>query len=573
VEATLVRQTLGKPFFDLFSANLRESSAPPRSGFFAGLTDATGLCPCDPVTPAKGLNAEARRIRGGSLRKKQILIGFLAVLGFLACGTRAVPQLDPSGGRLAISSEPPAFPRELRGAWVATVANIDWPSARGLPAKVQQAEARELIAKAHALGLNALFLQVRPAADALYPSALEPWSEYLTGRQGQAPDPAYDPLAFWIDEAHRSGIELHAWFNPYRVKASVGAQPLADNQLARTHPEWVRSYGDQLWLDPGEAGAAAHVRGVILDVVRRYDLDGIHLDDYFYPYPIKDTDGQPVPFPDQPSWQAYQTAGGTLGRADWRRQNVDGFIERLYREVHQLKPQVRVGISPFGLGRPDRRPPGITGFSQFDELYANAELWLEQGWLDYLAPQLYWKIEAPGQPFQPLLAYWRGQNPQGRHVWPGLFTSRIGASEPWPASEITGEIALARDGAPSQGHVHFSMVALRKDYGGINGLLAAAYREPALVPASPWLAAAAPAAPAPVLSSGPDGVRVRTESRPWLLAVWARYGDRWRCFALPGGDGLLPARSEGKPLGRVWASAVGRTGLESPRVALPGVAP
>jgi hypothetical protein len=257
---------------------------------------------------------------------------------------------------------------------------------------------------------------------------------------------------------------------------------------------------------------------------------------------------------------------------------VNGFIERLAQAVHREKPQVRVGVSPFGLGQPDRRPAGITGFSQYDELYADAERWLEQGWVDYLVPQLYWKRDSAGQAFGPLLDYWRAQNPKGRHLWPGLYTSRIGLKEPWPAEEILGQIQLTRELGGSRGghqagnggHAHFSAVALRKDFGGLGAALAQLYGGPALVPATPWLGASAPAAPRVYLrreAAQPALLRVASDS-PGLLALWARYGDTWHFFTLPGGGGTLPALVDGQPLGRALASAVGRTGLESPRVPL-----
>ena len=446
---------------------------------------------------------------------------------------------------------PPPAPREFRAAWVASVANIDWPSRPGLGAQAQQQEARELIALARATGLNALILQVRPGADALYASSLEPWSEYLTGEQGKAPQPFYDPLAFWVREAHAAGLELHAWFNPYRARPSSAKSPLAASHVAKVRPGLVRSYGDQLWLDPGETGSAEQALAVVLDVVRRYDVDGVHIDDYFYPYPVKDAEGQPVDFPDETPWRAYVAAGGALSRADWRRHNVDTLVERLYREVHRIKPAVRVGVSPFGVGRPG------PGFSQYDEIYADVETWLARGWLDYLAPQLYWKRDSPGQPFGPLLDYWQGRNTLGRHVWPGLFTSRTLGPDPWPAEEILGQIREARD-RHSGGHAHFSVKALRGDAGA-----ALAYDGPALVPATPWLGAAAPPVPVVRATLSGAGLRVQVDNPPWLLALWARYGRTWRFFALPGGAGLLPAQWEGAPLGPVWASAVGRTGAES----------
>lgn len=370
----------------------------------------------------------------------------------------------------------PAQLREFRGAWVAAVSNIDWPSRPGLSTPAQQEEARALVRTARAVGLTALILQVRPAADALYASALEPWSEYLTGEQGRAPQPYYDPLAFWVEEAHRSGIELHAWFNPYRARHSTAKGALAAHHVANARPDIVKAYGDYLWMDPGEPEARDRALAVILDVVNRYDVDGVHVDDYFYPYPARNAEGREIPFPDDASWNAYRASGGSLARADWRRAGVDAFIERLYYEVHRLKDRVRVGVSPFGLGRPDRRPPGVTGFSQYDSLYADVERWLEKGWMDYLAPQLYWKSDSPGQPFATLLAYWQSQNPHRRDIWPGLFTNRIDASEEsWMPEDILGQVALTR-AAGAGGHVHFSIGALAQDRRGIAGRLREAYR-------------------------------------------------------------------------------------------------
>lgn len=496
-------------------------------------------------------------------------LGGLLLLGWIALAAGCAPQ-RPVQAVPVVAMPPPPAPREFRAAWVATVAHIDWPSARGLSVEAQQAEAREIVARARDLGLNALIFQVRPAADALYASPLEPWSEYLTGEQGKAPASPFDPLGFWIEEAHRAGLELHAWFNPFRVRHPSARSPLAPGQVASTRPDLVRSYGDHLWLDPGEPWAVEHVLAVVRDLVRRYDLDGIHYDDYFYPYPIVDAGGQKADFPDDRAWQAYLDGGGSLPRADWRRRQVDGFVERLYREVHQEKPHVRVGVSPFGVGRPDRRPPGVVGFSQYDDLYANVELWLEQGWLDYLAPQLYWKLDSPGQPFAPLLDTWLAQNPLKRHIWPGLFTSRMGPDGQWPAAELLGQIRTLRSRPGSTGHAHFSEVALRKDFGSIRAALSQAYAGPALVPATPWLGGAPPPAPAVRLKpveSGRVGLDLASEGRPWILAVWGRYGDRWRFFTLPGGTGTLPAQVDGADLGPVVVSAVGRTGLESPRVA------
>ena len=372
-------------------------------------------------------------------------------------------------------------PAEFRAAWVATVANIDWPSRPGLPAIQQRAEALAILDRAAAIGLNAIVLQVRPAADAIYPSALEPWSEYLTGAQGQPPDDGYDPLAFWVDQAHQRGLALHAWFNPYRARHPSAKGVLAASHLAHTQPGVVKAYGDLLWMDPGEATAAQRTLAVVADVLRRYAVDGVHIDDYFYPYPVSTgsgADAVPTPFPDEPAWQRYLKDGGPLGRDDWRRDNVNRLVQAMFATVRRERPGALFGISPFGLGRPDRRPPGITGFSQFHKLYADVELWCERGWCDYIAPQLYWPIDQPAQAFAPLLDYWLAQAAPGMAVWPGLFTSRIGAPQrAYPADEVLRQVALVREraheragrgpGTEPSGHIHFSMAALMQDREGI----------------------------------------------------------------------------------------------------------
>lgn len=381
--------------------------------------------------------------------------------GEAALGAVTSPASAASGPLLA----PP--PREWRAAWVATVANIDWPSKPGLSAAAQQAEIRSLCDTAVATGLNALILQVRTSTDALYESRLEPWSEYLTGTQGQ--HPGYDPLAVWITEAKARGLELHAWFNPYRSRHSTAKSAVADSHVSRTHPEWVKRYGDQLWMDPGEPAAAEHTLAVVRDCLSRYAVDGIHIDDYFYPYPVQDpATKQEVDFPDDPSWQRYLAGGGSLGRADWRRYNVNRLVQRLYALAHEVRPGTRVGVSPFGLPKPGARPPGISGFSQYDKLYADVELWLREGWLDYLAPQLYWPRAQTAQAFEPLLQAWRALNPLGRPIHPGLFTSRINDTpQSWQPDEVLAQIDIIRRQSPGSGHIHFSMAALAQNRKGI----------------------------------------------------------------------------------------------------------
>jgi len=260
-------------------------------------------------------------------------------------------------------ADPPAIPREFRAAWVATVDNIDWPSSRTLTPDQQRSEMIHILDTAVSLRLNAIIFQVRPACDALYDSKLEPWSEYLTGRQGRAPSPYYDPLEFAVREAHARGIELHCWFNPYRAGHPAQRGPYALSHIRYRHPEIVKNYGRYLWLDPGEPLVQKHSLDVIRDVVRRYDIDGVHIDDYFYPYP---EDGQE--FQDQASYKRYQNGGGDLGLHDWRRQNVDHFVESAYKTIKSEKPWVKFGISPFGIYRPGIPETIKAGVDQYDEL-------------------------------------------------------------------------------------------------------------------------------------------------------------------------------------------------------------
>ncbi|MBI3284275.1 MAG: family 10 glycosylhydrolase [Burkholderiales bacterium] len=506
-----------------------------------------------------------------------------SVLGWLvllqACGTPpAGPASQPAPVAQAapvsaapVGVEAPPAPREFRAAWVSTVANIDWPSRRDLSSDKQKAEALAILDNAAQLKLNAIVLQVRPSADAIYPSDIEPWSEYLTGEQGKPPAPLYDPLQFWIEQAHARGLELHAWFNPYRARNGNGKSAPAANHISKTAPGVVRQYGDLLWMDPGEPAAMQQTLAVIADVLRRYDVDGIHIDDYFYPYPIKNGGGTELDFPDDASWIAYLQSGGALARADWRRDNVNRLVQAIYQRVHQEKSWVKFGISPFGIGRPDRLPPGITGFSQYDKLYADVELWLANGWLDYLAPQLYWPLEQAPQAFRVLRDYWRAQNTQGRHVWPGLYTSRIDHSEKsWQPEEILNQVDATRESGESggTGHLHFSMAALAQNRKNIrNRLGAEKYAGAALAPASPWLGKTAPAAPCLAPGGDPKTLKLRLEDGVRLLAVWKRYAQGW-VFTTQAASGssidLSDDSQYGKPV-QVLVSAIGRTGIESAR--------
>ncbi|MGL4514679.1 MAG: glycoside hydrolase family 10 protein [Lacipirellulaceae bacterium] len=484
----------------------------------------------------------------------------------------AIALVAPS----AVADGPPAVAREFRGAWVATVANIDWPTKPGLAVAEQKAELVALLDKARELRLNAVVFQVRPACDAMYASDLEPWSEFLTGKEGQAPADDFDPLTFACDEAHARGIELHAWLNPYRASHPQGTGKRAATHVASKRPDLVRKYGVYDWLDPGEPDAAQHSLDVLLDIVRRYDVDAVHFDDYFYPYPItalgEDGVDRPVPFPDDPSWKKYCDATpepDRLSRDDWRRDNVNRFLKRVSEETHKLKPHVRFGVSPFGIYRPGT-PPSIKGFDPYESLYADSKLWLAEGWVDYFSPQLYWPIDQTAQSYTTLLDWWGTQNPKGRNLWPGLFTSKVGDEAPaWKADEIVNQVLEARKRGGASGHIHFSMKAVAGDYGGVAKALTKAYAEPALVPASPWLAGEAPSPAAPRVTPGEEprsfSLEAASGETPALWVVQKHCGDAWVTTIVEGRLNGVNVRPDaaGKPADRLAVIAIDRFGRQS----------
>lgn len=463
------------------------------------------------------------------------------------------------------SSEPPEPPREFRGMWIASVGNIDWPTKAGLPVTQQQAELRGLLDTAKRLNLNVVILQVRTACDALYESPFEPWSEYLSGHMGQAPLPKWDPLKFACDEAHARGLELHAWVNPFRARYHEARSAVSANHVTRRHPEWVVSYGKYYWLDPGQAEVREWSLKVITDIVRRYDVDGLHMDDYFYPYPEK-ANGALLPFPDDASYDHYRKQGGSQARDDWRRENINGFVERVHTAVHLQKPWVKFGLSPFGIWRPGS-PPGIKGLDAYAALSADAKLWLNRGWCDYLAPQLYWPTSRRDLNYSALLHWWAEQNRTGRLLVPGLASASVGKDR--PASDILSQIRTARTDGSARGVVLWNASSLRDNLGEVaTGLVREIFPQPALVPATPWLKVARPTKPelTATLKSNSRRLLLKWSPPPGgaasTLVLQLRAGTQWR-------QELLPARTASRDLDRrrgqtlpdeVRVVAVGRTG-------------
>jgi uncharacterized lipoprotein YddW (UPF0748 family) len=365
--------------------------------------------------------------------------------------------------------------RELRGAWVATVSNINFPSNSNLSASAQKVELDSLIDLLADHGFNAVFFQVRPECDAFYPSAIEPWSRYLTGTQGE--DPGYDPLGYLIEKAHARGVEVHAWLNPYRAKASFGSTAVAPHVSLTLASHAVR-YGNALWLDPGAQPVRDHLLAVIDDLIARYDVDGVHFDDYFYPYP-----NAGEPFPDDASFAAYQAGGGTMSLGDWRRDNVHQMVEAVHDTIAMNKPQVRFGIAPFGIYRPGM-PAGITGLDQYAEIYSDPLRWMDEGWVDYLAPQLYWPSTQTRQAYAPLLEWWSATTAEGRSIFAGNYLSQLGSSAAWDVAEIRTQVELSRAQRPagSLGNIFYSVAPLLEDRDSIRALFTDVYASPARPP-------------------------------------------------------------------------------------------
>ena len=490
-------------------------------------------------------------------------IALLLVALAAACGR----TVGPTGPATPPGPDPDVLPpieREFRGIWTATVANIDWPSRAGLTADQQRTELGSILDRARAAGMNAVVLHVRPAGDALYRSELEPWGRMLTGTQGV--DPGYDPLEFAVAEAHRRGLELHAWINPFRAGNAADTLALASTHIFRTRRDLVRVYGAQIWMDPGEPEVHDHSMRVARDIVRRYDIDALHLDDYFYPYPAS-ANGSPIPFPDS---SAFARFGGGVALADWRRANVDRFVERLYREVHEEKPWVRVGISPFGIWRPGV-PAGITGFDAYASLYADARKWLVNGWVDYLAPQLYWGIEPPQQSFTTLLSWWLEQNVKSRFVWPGIATYRLyEGTTRYTTDEVVNQVAATRARAAGGVLFYNTTTTLTRNGGEVaSALRTRVFPTVALSPAATWLDATAPATPVLSAVSAPQGSWTATATaagepiRFWHIRF--RAGRAWTAVVLDGSSTSLRVTApSGGAIDWVVVNAVDRVGNVSP---------
>ena len=374
-----------------------------------------------------------------------------------------------------IQQQSPYPKREFRGAWIQAVNG----QFRGIPTEKLKQTLIDQLNSLQGAGINAIIFQVRPEADALYASQLEPWSRFLTGVQGQAPSPYWDPMQFMIDECHKRGMEFHAWINPYRVKTSLKSE-LSANHLYNIHPEWFVTYNNQLFFDPALPESRRHICMVVADIVSRYVVDAIHMDDYFYPYPAKGMD-----FPDDASFARY--GGGFTNRADWRRSNVNILIQKIHETIRGLKPWVKFGISPFGIYRNEKNDPlgsKTNGLQNYDDLYADVLLWARNGWVDYNIPQIYWQIGHPAADYETLVKWW-AKNTENRPLFIGQSVMNtiqnadpknpsmnqlprkmalerayqtIGGSCQWPASAVVENAGKYRDALVQEYHKYPALV-------------------------------------------------------------------------------------------------------------------
>ncbi|MEV5609854.1 family 10 glycosylhydrolase [Streptomyces sp. NPDC052225] len=357
-------------------------------------------------------------------------------------------------------------PREMRGMWLATVANRDWPSRAGLTAAEQRAELIAHLDTAVRRRLNTVVFQVRPTADALWPSPYEPWSQVLTGTQGQ--DPGWDPLGTAVTEAHRRGLELHAWFNPYRIANHTDPSRLLPTHPARLHPDWVVPYGGKLYYNPGLPEVRRFVQDAMLDAVRKYAIDAVHFDDYFYPYPVA---GQT--FDDDAAYARY--GGGFADRAAWRRDNIDRLVREMAARIKRARPHVRFGISPFAVWRNMATDPEgsdtTAGVQTYDNLHADTRKWVRERWIDYIVPQVYWNIGFAAADYAKLVRWW-ADVVRGTGVRLYIGEALYKAGDPAQPAAWQDPAELSRhldyaDGFPEvRGHVYFSAKEVGQDRNG-----------------------------------------------------------------------------------------------------------
>ncbi len=402
-----------------------------------------------------------------------IRIFFLAALTVITCNLFS--QTSPK--------------REFRGVWIATVKNIDWPSKAGLSSDLQKEELVRILDEHQRNKMNVIIFQVRPSADAFYANSEELWSYFIAGRQGQGPEPFYDPLEFAIQEAHKRGMELHAWFNPYRATNDSNESLVSPNHITHQKPEWFFSYSKKKFFDPGLPEVRDYINKIILNVVRNYDIDGVHFDDYFYPYPGKELMPDTITFAQYPN--------GFTDIHDWRRNNVDLLIKSVSDSIKKAKPYVKFGISPFGIWRnksEDPRGSDTRGMSGYSALYADVLKWTERGWIDYINPQIYFPFNYAPAAYEKLVDWW-AKNAYGKHIYVGhgiyrLTETKNGWNDP---AQMPRQIRYLRENPNIQGSVYFSSKSITNNLGAFqDSLRLDLNKNIALVPTMPWIDAIKP---------------------------------------------------------------------------------
>ena len=414
--------------------------------------------------------------------------------------------------------------REMRGVWIATVANIDWPSQRNLTPRAQREEMRKMLDEFAANHINTIVLQIRPTADTFYPSALEPWSQYLTGKQGVKPNPYYDPLQFIIEEARKRCMDIHVWLNPYRVTNGDPLSTLSKDHIYQKNKHLVVNYGGKFFFDPGLDETRAFLNRVVQDIVERYDIDAIHFDDYFYPYPVANQD-----FPDDITFKRNPRGFGPNQKADWRRNNVNMVISELQQTIKTIKPWVEFGISPFGVWRNSHVDPRGSatraGVQNYDDLYADILKWLREGTIDYVVPQLYWEIGKTVADYEVLIKWW-SQNSYGRNLYIGLFPSGFEVNSKIPAwnrgNEIVRQMNMNKSYPQVDGAFFYSAKHFVRNHKGLNDSLKTNfYKYPAVNPINRNIKGEP--------SAQPQNIRVVKDSDNQRYLLWDHVDEEGGC--------------------------------------------
>ncbi|WP_244918720.1 family 10 glycosylhydrolase [Paenibacillus dendritiformis] len=510
-----------EPIPELESIQLRGLSAVTIGGSFETEVYGTYSWVEEPVKITEGVKYTSSNPEVASVDENG------TVTGMKVGGTRIMATYEGKTSSVyVVVNKPAVIPKaEMRAAWIATVENIDWPAKGTTGAEEQKQQYRKLLDELQAAGMNAVIMQIKPTADAFYPSEYGPWSEWLTGVQGQ--DPGYDPLAFMLEETHKRNMEFHAWFNPYRVSMQSDIERLVEDHPARKHPDWVLSFGGKLYFDPGNPEARQFITDSIMEVVKKYDIDAVHFDDYFYPYPIQGTE-----FPDNVSYAKY--GAGFPDRAAWRRDNVNQFIRGISEEIKREKSYVKFGISPFGIWRNKSDDPSgsdTNGSRSYDNQYADSKKWVEEEWIDYITPQIYWYMGYSPAAYDILIAWWSGVTAgKNVHLYSGQAIYRIGQGDGWmDPEEMPNQVNFNRNFTEVSGSMYFSAQWFAANpLGFTDRLRSDLYRYPALVPAMPWLDAQAPAAPSGVSARNAGGgveLKWKTASDESYYAVY-RFGGK-----------------------------------------------